>query len=292
MMKRLFLLLLLLLLTFCSSKKEKYKELSGIDKEHDREIVKVVLKENDRPKILVLPKAYKSNDIFDDIAVNRVCRYLGDLGFDYANIESTIGTLKDINSVTKSQTIQDIALKANTAYYITVQAEYSEQGIGVEDAYFSSSTVVLNAFSTETGIGVGSSTKMVGPIGSIISQEKATKEAILESAKSASKDIVDQIMYHFQRYSQKGFLYDVKVYGIKDYKHAKIFKQVLQDNSDIEGDIRMSKFNDYYRFEFYHLSSSSESIIDDIFSSINDEEGFENIDLKNVSGKQINFIIK
>lgn len=262
------------------------KDIQGIDK---------VLKRANRPKILVLSTFYFSEKILPrntDIAVNTINEFLGKLGFTYVSQDAVFNIMQQMGNYSTAQSFSDIALKANTTYYISVDIKVDEKGKNSNNAFYSNVNIQLDAFDSENGNGIGTVIESSGNIGSRVSQNEATLLAIREAAEKSAEKIAEQILMNLNRNLENGFDYEIRIFGIDDYLIAREFKDALTKYEGFTGEIRMSKMGEFYRFEMKYKSTRPDEFIDAIFDALSNKTTFRRMNLKSSSGKLINFEYK
>ncbi len=268
------------------SRSDLEKDVGGID---------VILDRMNRPKVLVIPVKYSNESEpkkLIDLAVNTINEYMGRLGFNYIALDAVSHIMNEMSEYSGSQNYGDIAMKANAPYYITVNITMNERGRGAGNAYYSNVNINLEAFDTENGTGVGTSNKSSGEVGSITSQNEANFSAIKSISTLAAEDIVQQILMYFERIVERGSFYEVRIFGISDYLIAREFKDALVNHEGFVGDIRMSKNEDYFRFEITYKSPRPDEVIDAVFDALVGKVNFRKLNLRDASGKLINFVLQ
>lgn len=266
--------------------------VSRSDIEKDLGAIGKLLERLNRPKILVISTFYQGENPLKkltDLAVNTINEYLGRLGFTYVSQNAIAEIMQGLGNYSGAQSFQDIAMKSNAPYYISVNITRTEFGRGAGDAFYSSVNVNLEAFDSENATGVGTTNQLSGKVGSSISQEEANFLATKEASILTAEEITQQILIHFNRIAEIGSQYEIRVYGINDYLIARDFKDALTNHKGFSGDIRMSKTDEYYRFELSYKSPRPDEVVDAIFDALTSKVTFRKLNLKSATGKLINF---
>jgi len=173
--------------------------------------------------------------------------------------------MQSMSSYSGAQDMRDIALKANAPYYISVNVTVDPKDKNYNTgAYYSSANINLEAFDTENATGVGTANQSSGNVGSLASQNEANFTAVKEASIKAAEQIVEQILVNLNRIAERGANYEIRIFGITDYMIARDFKNALTDHEQFGGDIRMSKQEDYYRFEITYKSPRPDEVVDAI----------------------------
>lgn len=271
-------------------------EVSRTDLEKDISALDVLQDRVNRPKILILSTSYSSDNPhkkLTDLAVNTINEYIGRLGFTYIAQDAIGNIMNELSSLSGSQDMIDIALKANATYYISANITLDEKGKNSNSgAYYSSVNVNLEAFDTENGTGVGTSNQSSGMVGSMVNQDESNNTAVKEASIKAADLIVEQILLNFNRAATRGLGYEIRIFGVTDYLIAREFKNALTSHEGFGGDIRMSKQEDYYRFELTFKSPRPDEVVDSIFDALSGKTNFRRLNIKSTTGKLINFEIK
>ncbi|MCL5029444.1 MAG: hypothetical protein M1480_10575 [Bacteroidetes bacterium] len=269
--------------------------VSRSDLEKDVGAIDNLLDRVNRPKILVMSTYYSGENPLKkltDLSVNTIDEYLGRLGFTYISQDAIGNIMQNMASISGSQDIKDIALKANAPYYITVNVSLDNKGQNQNTgAYYASANINLEAFDSENGTGTGTANQSSGNVGSMLNQEDANYIAIKEASIKATDQIVEQILLNFNRIAERGGNYEIRIFGITDYLIAREFKNALTNHNGFSGDIRMSKQDDYYRFEITFKSPRPDEVVDAIFDALSGKTNFRRLNIKSTSGKLINFEI-
>lgn len=262
------------------------QDLQGIDK---------TLERANRPKVLVLSTYYFSEKIlprYTGIAVNTINEVLGKLGFTYVSQDAVFNIMQQMGNYSGAQSFQDIAMKSNTTYYISVDIKMDEKGLGSNNAWNSNVNIQLEAFDTENATGVGTVVESSGNVGSVVNQNEASLLAIKEVSEKAAHKIAEQILMNLERNLSTGFDYEIRIFGIDDYMVAREFKDALTKYEGFTGSIRMSKMDDHYRFEMKYKSSRPDEFIDSVFDALTGKTLFRRLNLRSSTGKLINFDYK
>ncbi len=270
-------------------------DISRSDLEKDISAIDNLLDRVNRPKILVISSYYSnenSNKKLTDLSVNVINEYLGRLGFTYISQDAVSNIMQEMSSLSGSQDMRDIAIKADAPYYITVNITLDMKGKNLNTgAYYSSANINLEAFDTENATGIGTANESSGLVGNITNQDEANITAIKEASIKSAEKIVEQILLNFNRMAARGSSYEIRIFGITDYLIAREFKNALTSHEGFTGDIRMSKQEDFYRFEITYKSPRPDEVVDAIFDALSGKTNFRRLNLKSTSGKLINFEI-
>ena len=236
------------------------------------------------------PEDRKIGDEYARLCVNRVNNYLANKGYEYIDLDR-INEIKDeylkIYKETQGSVsvVQLIAQALNADIYIVVDgdAEYLGKEGGV---YFASASISLKAFESATGRGLGTETGYSGKLGLPSGKEAAMRKCVEVAVEKAIEPVINLSREYMLKAFEKGIRYEVVVQGVSDYRLLRSFVEAVQNTKNFRSIKEVSVAPGQAKYYVYYMGRKNE-LIDEILNFLQEEEGFENLNVLMSRGNAI-----
>jgi len=241
------------------------------------------------------PKKKKISDEYARLCVNRVDNYLANQGYEYIDLER-INEIKDEYYKLYEETqgsvsvVQLIAQALNADVYIVVDGivEYAGQE---GNLHFASASIDLKAFESATARGLGTETGYSGRLGLASGKDAAMRKAVETAVEKATEPVITLARSYMMKAYEKGIRYEVVVQGLPAYDMLKTFTDAIRESRNFQSMKEVSASAQQAKYYVYYMGRKTE-LIDDVMSSIRNEEGFENFNVVVSRGNAVIFGIE
>lgn len=228
------------------------------------------------------PEKRRIQDEYARLCVNRVNNYLANREYEYVDLER-INEIKQeyLTLYEESEgavsVIQLIAQALNADVYIVVDGIVEGEG-KKGDLHFASASIDLKAFESATGRGLGTETGYSGRLGLASGMDAAKRKGVEVAVEKAAEPTIDLARNYMYRAFEKGIRYEVVVQGTGDYMMARTFSNAVRNTSSFRSLKEVSSASGQAKYYVYYMGKKSQ-LIDEILDNLQDEEGFENLNV-------------
>ena len=241
------------------------------------------------------PKDKNISDEYARLCVNRVNNYLASKGYEYVDLDR-INEIKDeyikLYKATQGSVsvVQLIAQALNADIYIVVdgKVEYLGKEGGI---YFASASIDLKAYESATGRGLGTETGYSGKLGLPSGKDAAMRKCVEVAVEKAIKPVIELSRQYMMKAFEKGIRYEVVVQGIDNYKLLREFVDAIRNTKNFRSLKEVSAAPGQAKYYVYYMGRKNE-LINEIMDNIQNEEGFENLEVLVSRGNAVIFGIR
>jgi len=241
------------------------------------------------------PEKRRIQDEYARLCVNRVNNYLAGLEYEYVDLER-INEIKQEYLTLYEETegavsvIQLIAQALNADVYIVVDGIVEGEG-KKGDLYFASTSIDLKAFESATGRGLGTETGYSGRLGLASGMDAAKRKGVEVAVEKAAEPTIELARNYMYKAFEKGIRYEVVVQGTADYTMARTFSDAVRNTSSFRSLKEVSGASGRAKYYVYYMGKKSQ-LIDEILDNLQDEDGFENLNVLVSRGNAVIFGIE
>jgi hypothetical protein len=241
------------------------------------------------------PQKRNISDEYARLSVNRVNNYFANMGYEYVDLQR-INEVKDEYFKLYEETqgtvsvVQLIAQALNADVYIVVDGIVESAG-SEGDIHFASASIDLKAFESATGRGLGTETGYSGKLGLASGMDAAKRKAVEVAVENAIKPVVDLSREYMLKAFEQGIRYEVVVQGVPSYSMLTVFTDTLRSSRNFRSLKEVAASEGQAKYYVYYMGRKSE-LIDDVMSSIQNTEGFENFNVVITRGNAVVFGIQ
>ena len=241
------------------------------------------------------PEKRRIQDEYPRLCVNRVNNYLANREYEYVDLErineikQEYLTLYEENEGAVS-VIQLIAQALNADVYIVVDGIVEGEG-KKGDLYFASASIDLKAFESATGRGLGTETGYSGRLGLASGMDAAKRKGVEVAVEKAAEPTIELARNYMYKAFEKGIRYEVVVQGTSDYTMARTFSESVRNTRSFRSLKEVSSASGQAKYYVYYMGKKSQ-LIDEILDNLQDEEGFENLNVLVSRGNAVIFGIE
>jgi len=241
------------------------------------------------------PEKRRIQDEYARLCVNRVNNYLANREYEYVDLER-INEIKQeyLTLYEESEgavsVIQLIAQALNADVYIVVDGIVEGEG-KKGDLHFASASIDLKAFESATGRGLGTETGYSGRLGLASGMDAAKRKGVEVAVEKAAEPTIDLARNYMYKAFEKGIRYEVVVQGTGDYMMARTFSNAVRNTSSFRSLKEVSSASGQAKYYVYYMGKKSQ-LIDEILDNLQDEEGFENLNVLVSRSKAVIFGIE
>lgn len=241
------------------------------------------------------PEKRRIQDEYARLCVNRVNNYLANREYEYVDLErineikQEYLTLYEENEGAVS-VIQLIAQALNADVYIVVDGIVEGEG-KKGDLYFASASIDLKAFESATGRGLGTETGYSGRLGLASGMDAAKRKGVEVAVEKAAEPTIELARNYMYKAFEKGIRYEVVVQGTSDYTMARTFSESVRNTRSFRSLKEVSSASGQAKYYVYYMGKKSQ-LIDEILDNLQDEEGFENLNVLVSRGNAVIFGIE
>lgn len=241
------------------------------------------------------PEKRRIQDEYARLCVNRVNNYLANREYEYVDLER-INEIKQEYLTLYEETegavsvIQLIAQALNADVYIVVDGIVEGEG-KKGDLYFASASIDLKAFESATGRGLGTETGYSGRLGLASGMDAAKRKGVEVAVEKAAEPTIELARNYMYKAFEKGIRYEVVVQGTSDYTMARTFSESVRNTRSFRSLKEVSSASGQAKYYVYYMGKKSQ-LIDEILDNLQDEEGFENLNVLVSRGNAVIFGIE
>jgi hypothetical protein len=241
------------------------------------------------------PEKRRIRDEYARLCVNRVNNYLAELEYEYIDLERINEIKQDYLTLYEEtegavSVIQLIAQALNADVYIVVDGIVEGEG-EKGDMYFASASIDLKAFESATGRGLGTETGYSGRLGLASGMDAAKRKGVEVAVEKAAEPTIELARNYMYKAFEKGIRYEVVVQGTSDYTMARTFSDAMKNTSSFRSLNEVSSASGQAKYYVYYMGKKSR-LIDEILDNLQDEEGFENLNVLVSRGNAVIFGIE